>query len=222
MKFAAITLLLCAAFIHDSTAHPTVCRKGKNGTENVVKIDLYIESLCPGCLQYLHTELDPVYKELSDYIDLTIVPFGNADFKQNSTDPEDYSFDCQHGEDECWGNQLQCCGIDRLKNDPHKYEPYIVCVDGTDMGSQKQEKCAQEAGLDNEDLQTCAYAREGRLLHHQAGVVTDQLDPPHGYVPYINVNGAHGPDGEEAFYSLKRVVCKNLSPKPPPCNSVAE
>jgi len=43
--------------------------------------------------------------QLIDTIDLEIVPFGKATKIVNETDGS-FTFDCQHGEQECWGNQL--------------------------------------------------------------------------------------------------------------------
>jgi len=221
-----LTAFLCVVFfIYGSLAAPstkiTPCYKNaaaNNQTQNVVKVGLYIESQCPGCKDYIDTQLTPTYDELGDYIDLIIVPYGNAQYKVIPGPPEDYSFKCQHGPNECLVNQLMCCGIQRLNNNPHKYEPYIQCLDSTRFQSEDEKKCNKAAGLDDDDVFTCANSTEGRQLHYQAALLTDALNPPHQYTPWVTINDAHGKDAEEAGFNLKKVVCKDLDPKPDPCN----
>jgi hypothetical protein len=72
-----------------------------------VKVSLYYESLCPDSRRFVINQLAPHYINdgLVDSIDLQIVPFGKASKIVNETDGS-VTFDCQHGEQECWGNKL--------------------------------------------------------------------------------------------------------------------
>ena len=45
-----------------------------------VKVSLYYESLCPGCRQFIHTQLYPTFQKLSSsgILEVELVPYGNA------------------------------------------------------------------------------------------------------------------------------------------------
>jgi len=72
--------------------------KADNGK---VKVGFYMESMCPGCKYYTtHVLKDLMDKqEFRQMVDFELVPYGNGNL-QGST------VLCQHGPDECYGNQL--------------------------------------------------------------------------------------------------------------------
>ena len=43
-----------------------------------VDATLYYEALCPGCMQFVETELYPTYQKLGKYINVGLVPYGNS------------------------------------------------------------------------------------------------------------------------------------------------
>lgn len=43
-----------------------------------VQLTLYFESLCPDCKNFFRSQLTKTYTALSDIINLTLVPYGNA------------------------------------------------------------------------------------------------------------------------------------------------
>ena len=40
-----------------------------------------------------------------------------------------------------------------------------------------------------DDIIACSNDEEGIQLHHEMGVKTDALNPPHSYVPWVTFNG---------------------------------
>lgn len=72
-----------------------------------VNVELYMEALCPYCAGFVREQLGDVMRELSDLVDLTLVPFGNAQVQKDGT------IKCQHGEDECLGNKILSCAMEK-------------------------------------------------------------------------------------------------------------
>ena len=52
-------------------------------------------------------------------------------------------------------------------------------------------QCAKKQGIDYEAVKSCTSSSLGNKLEHEMAVKTDQLDPPHTYVPWITLNGVH-------------------------------
>merc|ERR1712080_598797 len=48
----------------------------------------------------------PTYQKLGKYMEVDFVPYGNAHQQQ---DGDSWTFECQHGPDECHGNMQQSC-----------------------------------------------------------------------------------------------------------------
>src|SRR5437867_2248909 len=81
------------------SGHPT------GQTAPKVQVTIYHESLCDRCIHFMTTQLKETYDILSDIFSITFVPSGNA--KLNGS-----KIACQHGPDECYGNNLEVCSID--------------------------------------------------------------------------------------------------------------
>ena len=66
-----------------------------------VKVELYYESLCPGCRNFINTMLFPTFDKLRDtgVMEVELVPYGNAHQSQNPDGT--WSFTCQHDAPEC-------------------------------------------------------------------------------------------------------------------------
>ena len=54
---------------------PKLCYREDKPT---VDVTLYYEALCPGCMQFVETELYPTYQKLGKYINVGLVPYGNS------------------------------------------------------------------------------------------------------------------------------------------------
>ncbi|KAF0047117.1 hypothetical protein F2P81_000750 [Scophthalmus maximus] len=98
-------------------------------TADPVQVGLYYESLCPGCRLFLTGAVFPTWLLLSDIMSVTLVPYGNAGEKP---DGQKYIFECQHGEQECLGNMIECVEI----YDPElSWDNVMSCVNGN-LGNQ--------------------------------------------------------------------------------------
>jgi len=78
-----------------------------------VRIDLYTESLCPGCMQVITTSLKTALntKDFDKIADIHVWIYGNAHETQQGGK---WVFTCQHGDDECYGNLLETCAQNKL------------------------------------------------------------------------------------------------------------
>lgn len=67
-----------------------------------VKVDFYMEALCPGCQYFTTHVLAPVLKErgIDHLVHLNVVPAGNAELKLDEKTGS-MKMVCQHGEEEC-------------------------------------------------------------------------------------------------------------------------
>lgn len=74
--------------------------------EEKVLISAYIEYLCPDSRRFVNNQLSPTYQELSDIMDIEIVPFGKSNWTVDETSKQ-VTFKCQHGPQECYGNKIQ-------------------------------------------------------------------------------------------------------------------
>lgn len=145
-------------------------------------------------------------------MNFTMVPYGNA-----IKDPRTGEIQCQHGPDECTLNKAQLCAIKQGKT-ADVWWPYILCTeDARTGGVDSIDSCADStAGIDGPTLDTCYTGSEGDDLLAQAGVVTDNLDPPHQYTPWVVLQGAP----LENTSDITKSVCDAYtgSPKPAACD----
>ena len=52
-----------------------------------LKISLFYEALCPDCIQFDSKQLYPLYEQIPEYIDLELVPYGNARVRRHFSCP---------------------------------------------------------------------------------------------------------------------------------------
>lgn len=174
-----------------------------------VMLELYFESLCPGCRHFITTMLYPTWKKFLDtkILKIQLYPYGNAHEKKNATTGL-WDYTCQHGPEECVGNLIENCIQKYTMNDPMKYFPIFYCMESADNPITAAEMCVTKAGLKWSDVNTCANGKEGNTLMHNSAMMTDKLNPPHKYVPWVVVNGEHTESlQQEAQDNLPKLLC---------------
>jgi len=178
--------------------------------EAPVTVELYYESFCPGCRQFITTQLFPTFNKLKDtgIMKVGLFPYGNA--REQQLPDGSWKFQCQHGGRECQGNILEACIMNHLDWDSSVYMPVISCMEGADDPVYAALGCVRDLSkLNYQDVDKCAKGAEGNALMHQIAVKTEGLSPAHQYVPWIVVNGIHNKQvQDEAQEDLLSYVCK--------------
>eukprot|EP00878_Enallax_costatus_P004175 GHUV01004404.1.p1 GENE.GHUV01004404.1~~GHUV01004404.1.p1 ORF type:complete len:258 (+),score=53.98 GHUV01004404.1:268-1041(+) len=175
---ALVSLLLCTTPAFGSYAEP-------------VRVDFYMEALCPYCAQFTLTQLQPLFKnKLINFVELDVIPWGNA-----RTDPKTGEVTCQHGALECELNKLISCAIAQHPRQDDWF-PFLTCLEetvakgATDLKVEDVAgKCGVHAGMVKDKLLECHKGDLGKSLQRLAAQRTASLKPPHQYVPWVVVNG---------------------------------
>jgi len=188
-----------------------------------VDVTYYMESLCPDCAMFGVNELDAAIGNLSEYMNLEIVPYGNARYNAKTD-----SVKCQHGPEECEMNTIENCLIFLTKVEVEAYWPFIKCADEVVVSSPPpihtekiMSQCAEDlpADVPAEKLTDCASGNLGKWLTIIAMKKTEELNPPHTYVPWVTVEGRPIYD---TFKNISNIVCAewaklNGQSPPPEC-----
>uniref|UniRef100_A0AAY4EIF3 Gamma-interferon-inducible lysosomal thiol reductase n=2 Tax=Denticeps clupeoides TaxID=299321 RepID=A0AAY4EIF3_9TELE len=185
-----------------------------NSDVPALEVTLYYESLCPGCRAFLTEQLFPTWTMLKDIMKVHLVPYGNAEERQNSVI-------CQHGENECLGNMLESCIIHAVD---HVAFQIIYCMESSSDVLKAAQLCLQlyAPSVRWETISSCATGAVGRSLMHKNAVKTRFLEPAHTHVPWVTFNGEYRDDWEDgAMSSLFSLVCSLYKgAQPPACTGV--
>ncbi|CAB0000903.1 unnamed protein product [Nesidiocoris tenuis] len=146
-----------------------------------LNVDLYYESLCPGCRALITGQLVDVAAALDEYLNINLVPFGNARYQGKT-------IVCQHGEEECLGNKIHACAIKRLNNQLQQVQ-FVGCMDKIPSVEDGGKQCSAKFNLEWEDVQSCANGSEGEALHASYGKATLALSPTNPFVPVVAIDG---------------------------------
>ncbi|XP_050389877.1 gamma-interferon-inducible lysosomal thiol reductase [Patella vulgata] len=182
----------------------------------LVKFTLYYESLCPDCKRFFAEQLFPAYQAVGKIMNLTIVPYGNA---EETKDGDLWKYNCQHGPNECVGNLIDTCAIYYMTQPI--YFPYIHCMEKSSLDPiTAAKKCGPIYSAPVDRILECANSSFGNRLEHEMAVKTDALQPQHQYVPWVTLNGVHTEKLEkEAEADLIKLICQTYqgSVKPAAC-----
>ena len=174
-----------------------------------VSVKALVESYCPDCIYFTANELLQLtqLEDMMEITDLEILPYGKAHIV--SRDPP--TFECQHGEKECYGNKVELCSLAYY---PKNGLSMMNCMQ-KDRNFQDDgvSKCAEKEGVDAAPIIKCAKGDEGNNLMLYAGDITPKLS----YVPSIIVDGQLFTDVEnivqhicDAYTGEKPASCKNM------------
>jgi len=164
----------------------------------VVKLDVYYEVLCPDSRYFVLHELLPTFEKVGSMLDIHLWPYGKATTKVTSSG---YTFECQHGEQECTGNIFHACVAEKVE-DPAKKLEIIKCMISDNYEPENiAKKCAGEGGIDFQEILSCATGSEGQELHYQAGVKTEALTPKVSFIPTIEIDDSQ---------NSQKAILKNL------------
>jgi len=162
-------------------------------------------------------------------------PYGNANEKQGADGT--WTFTCQHGTGECYGNMWEDCAIEHY-NTTGTYTKYIpdwfpffLCMEksGNAGSTSVAQKCATDNHLDWSVLTTCATTsnpgkgsnEDGNPLMHRTAVETNNLVPPHQWTPWVVINGKPLTSAQ-LDESLTKLVCDAYTgPKPSGCTKIS-
>lgn len=178
--------------------------KGTQHKADSVKVELYYESLCPGCRSFIASMLYPTSVLLGDIMDVSLVPYGNA---QEKYDGEKYIFTCQHGQEECMGNMIEACVLNLTHSDALLT---IFCMESSEEPIKAAQSCVElfSPALSWKEVMECVDGKTGNQIMHQNALKTQALKPPHTYVPWITINGVHTEElQDKAFSALLPLVC---------------
>ncbi|XP_053320065.1 gamma-interferon-inducible lysosomal thiol reductase [Spea bombifrons] len=194
----------------------------KKFSDPAVQVELYYESLCGGCRNFIVTQLFPTWLMLNNIMNVTLVPYGNAMEKNNSGK---WEFECQHGPEECVGNMMEACLMYYLGN-LDDYFLVIFCMESSNNVTMALDACLSiyEPSLSSKKVVECVNSDLGNKLMHQNALRTEALNPPHKYVPWIVINGKHSDDLQSRAQSaLFNLICETYTgPKPDACSQKKE
>eukprot|EP00698_Gefionella_okellyi_P009882 TRINITY_DN2535_c0_g1_i2.p2 TRINITY_DN2535_c0_g1~~TRINITY_DN2535_c0_g1_i2.p2 ORF type:complete len:164 (+),score=27.35 TRINITY_DN2535_c0_g1_i2:319-810(+) len=154
-------------------------------------------------------------------MDVKLIPYGNAKETQVGNT---WQFTCQHGPEECVGNLIESCALAAYNNNMTLLFPFIECVEGSGASDLEAaaKKCASQTGLNYAPIANCTGSSWGNQVQHEMAVITNNLQPPHQYTPWITLNGHHTDQiQDEAESHLVKLVCQTYTgTKPAGCSSV--
>lgn len=180
-----------------------------------VTMSIYYESLCPFCADFIVNDLVRLFQTgLNSIVDLRMVPWGNAGIKP------DGSFDCQHGNDECYLNTIEACAIN-MYPDVAQHFKFIRCLERLTLENRHNEwfNCFQMTGLGTMPID-CSKSGNGKSIEQKYAKETAQLNPPHRFVPWVVVNN-HAL--QEDYQNFMTYICRSYKGKlkPDACRSVS-
>jgi len=188
-------------------------------------IEVYFESLCGGCEDFIGASFKRFYNTQGheNLAKISFYPYGNANEQKQGSK---WTWSCQHGEEECLGNLVETCAMNKM--DDEHFKGFLICLkENNEKFSFNFNKTAAFCEKDPVLLKAvmdCTTSDEGNALQHEVAVKTDALQPSHQWVPWVIVDGVHDSATETLIlddllnYLCKRSgrdtshieVCKNL------------
>ncbi|XP_040572852.1 gamma-interferon-inducible lysosomal thiol reductase [Lepeophtheirus salmonis] len=210
MAYPSLAILVLACLFSAS-----ICTQQSEEESSKLQLSVYYETMCPYCRRHILEDLHPTYTQLSDILDVQLVPYGNAK-SSSRPDGTGYTFSCQHGPTECLGNMVHACAIKYVKF-PILMD-FIACMmERSDVPVLAGKECASKLEIEWTEIEECSMSLEGEQLLFNNGEETNNLTPPKTVVPTDTLNGSQD-DQEELIHNLKQKICSSYpGPKPAAC-----
>ncbi|KAK4883626.1 hypothetical protein RN001_006945 [Aquatica leii] len=202
---------------------PKECRTHETGllhqNDEMLKITVYYEALCPDSVRFITKQLYPTYSKIGNFLIIDLVPYGKAtQVKKNGK----WVFECQHGPEECQANKQQACSLQMYSNQT-EIVTFISCVMSYyDPGDRNAvEKCASKSGFFGKAILNCSESVKGDEYLAKYGDRTHSATPRISFIPTIVFNDVY--DAKIQFSSLSNLLetaCKELFYKPTGCSNV--
>jgi interferon gamma-inducible protein 30 len=89
--------------------------------------------------------------------------------------------------------------------------PFIICIESnTTNWNTTGSSCATKLGLSWSDINACTGSPKGNQFQYEIGKRTNELNPPHQYVPWIVTAGTHNAGAETAIENnMVKYICDN-------------
>ncbi|XP_066990449.1 gamma-interferon-inducible lysosomal thiol reductase-like isoform X1 [Macrobrachium rosenbergii] len=172
-----------------------------------VKIQLFYETYCKYCQEFVSQQLYPTWHDLQDIMDVEMFPFGNAKYASN-VETEGWTFKCQHEEYECKANMIHACAKENFKDIGLEMN-FVKCLLESPAPADSGPTCAASIGVEWDPIKKCLNSTEGQNLLHEIAVQQDNLETELYFVPWIIVNDNFSLEQtEECKSDLKRIVCE--------------
>ena len=176
--------------------------------KTIPKITIYMESLCPYCIEFITTSIKEFYEKVTkpNVAFIEMIPYGNAEEIYDSTTNK-YSFKCQHGENECYGNLISTCSLNILGR--INGQKNIICLLENIYGFGRNFDLTLEHCLSSEpdilqEIKDCVQSDIGNMYQHQMAQKTGK----HLGVPWILVDGEYDEDTNDKIWtSLVDYLC---------------
>ncbi|CAD0194762.1 unnamed protein product [Chrysodeixis includens] len=180
--------------------------------QDKVKVRVYYEALCLDSKHFFMRHLGPVTEKLSDFLQVTLVPYGKATTKEENGK---YYFQCQHGEEECYANKIHACAIEAMANMTTSVQITECMISDNMEADNALARCAKEMKISPDPIKNCANTDHGSALLKKHGDDTHILQPT--FIPTITLNGSKG-NQAAILKNFLLEVCKLIDmPLPPPC-----
>ena len=129
---------------------------------------------------------------------ITFYPYGNAQERESSNG--EYTFTCQHGENECNGNMVETCFINLVNFDQDEWVPFLEAFDKALNADSREnaltvaQKVLSEGSypVTYTQLSACYNGQTGNAYEHQMGLWTE-AERKKGMqgTPWIVLNGEY-------------------------------
>lgn len=159
--------------ITDQPVAEEVAAKGCSSGETTVAIEVYYETRCPGCMEFINKTLETLWRNagMKKTLNISMIAFGNSQlvatenisdgYKSFHKDTTGAGFDyvqvCQHGPEECFGNLVDVCAkhvahtaaalledLEEKEKEHDKYMNLVFCMSGKTVAGFGAENAAYE------------------------------------------------------------------------------